>query len=124
MLTPLLLYYIFPPAVKKGGEVVKWAASALDEMGPLSRNEILMALLAVVALVLWISAAKYVNATTAAMIVISLMLLLGVITVERSAGKQSGLERLRVVRDARRAGRGAQQSRLFAVGGEASRRDR
>jgi L-tartrate/succinate antiporter len=80
LLVPVLLYYIFPPKIKKGGEVVAWASNALDEMGALSRAEITMAALAVLALVLWIWGGKLVTATTAAMIVISAMLLLRVLT--------------------------------------------
>lgn len=80
ILTPLLLYYVYPPAVKKGGDVVKWAAGALTEMGPLSRGETAMAALAVSALVLWIFGGKFLSATTAAMIVVSLMLVLGVLS--------------------------------------------
>jgi L-tartrate/succinate antiporter len=79
-LVPLLTYWIYPPSVKSGGKVQEWAAAELADMGRLSRNEILLGVLVVLALALWIFAADGINATTVALIVISLMLLLGVVS--------------------------------------------
>jgi L-tartrate/succinate antiporter len=80
VLTPLLLYFLYPPTVKQGGEVVAWAKDALEEMGRLGRGEITMALLAALALSLWVFGTRFFSATTVALIVVSLMLLLGVLT--------------------------------------------
>jgi L-tartrate/succinate antiporter len=80
VLVPLLSYWIYPPEVKSGAEVPAWAAGELTKMGSLTRDEILLGVLVVLALVLWIFATDFVNATTVALIVISLMLLLGVVT--------------------------------------------
>ena len=79
-LVPLLTYWLYPPEVKSGGKVQEWAATELTAMGGLTRKEILLGVLVLLALALWIFAADGVNATTVALIVISLMLLLGVVS--------------------------------------------
>jgi L-tartrate/succinate antiporter len=77
---PLLVYWIYPPEVKEGAEVPAWAAKELEKMGPLSQREITMGILVVIALLLWIFGGDIMEATTAAIAVISLMLLLNVVT--------------------------------------------
>jgi L-tartrate/succinate antiporter len=77
---PLLAYWIYPPEVKEGAAVQSWAGSELEKMGSLSRREITLAILVLFALVLWIFRSDDVNATTAALIIISLMLLTNVVT--------------------------------------------
>ena len=79
-LVPLLVYWIYPPEVKEGAEVPAWAAKELEKMGPLSQREITLGVLVVIALLLWIFGGKIMEATTAAIVVISLMLLLKVVT--------------------------------------------
>ena len=81
-LLPLLVYWIYPPQVKEGTEVPAWAAKELEAMGPLSRREITLGILVVVALLLWIFGGGVLDATTAAIAVISLMLLFRVVTWE------------------------------------------
>ena len=78
--TPWLLYIIYPPETKRGSEVVDWAAGELAQMGPITRREVTMALLAVVALAGWIGGGRWVAATTVALAAISLMMLTGVVT--------------------------------------------
>jgi L-tartrate/succinate antiporter len=51
-------------------------------MGAISRNEIVMAVLVILALGLWIFAADYVDTTAVALLVLSLMVLTGVLTWE------------------------------------------
>ena len=80
LLVPLLTYWIYPPEIKAGAEVPKWAADELGKMGGLSVREITLAVLVAIALMLWIFGGDYVNATTAALVVISLMLLTRVVT--------------------------------------------
>lgn len=80
LLVPLLSYWWYPPEVKAGAEVPAWAAGELASMGALSRREILLGMLVLLALMLWIFTADLINPTTVALIVISLMLLLGVVT--------------------------------------------
>ena len=80
ILIPIVTYWIYPPEVKAGGEVPAWAASELKKMGRFSRRETLLAGLVVVALALWIFGADFINATTVALVVVSLMLVLGVVS--------------------------------------------
>ncbi|HEX4944080.1 MAG TPA: anion permease [Usitatibacteraceae bacterium] len=80
ILVPLIAYWIYPPEVKQGEEVPKWARKELADMGGLSGREITLAVLVMIALALWIFGGAYVNATTAALVVISLMLVTGVVT--------------------------------------------
>ncbi|HEY7164296.1 MAG TPA: anion permease [Candidatus Binatia bacterium] len=79
---PLLTYWIYPPEVTEGSEVTQWAGDELRKLGVLSSREITLAVLVVVALALWIFAGDFVNATTAALVVICLMIILNVVTWE------------------------------------------
>ena len=80
ILIPLITYWIYPPEIKAGDEVPKWAAKELDKMGGLSGREVTLAVLVAIALLLWIFGGDFINATTAALVVISLMLLTRVVT--------------------------------------------
>ena len=87
---PLLAYVLYPPEVKSGEEVPKWAGAELAKMGSVSRRELTLAILVVFALSLWIFGGRYVDATTAALIVISLMIVGGVVTWDDvTANKQA-----------------------------------
>jgi L-tartrate/succinate antiporter len=77
---PWLVYKIYPPSVTGGAEVPRWAAAELAEMGPVTRHEMTMAALALLAIALWIFGGGLMEAATAALIVISLMLLLGIVS--------------------------------------------
>jgi L-tartrate/succinate antiporter len=79
-LVPWLIYKIYPPTVTGGAEVPRWAGAELAAMGPISRNELVMAALAMVAIGLWIFGGRFMEAATAALVVISLMLLLGLVS--------------------------------------------
>jgi L-tartrate/succinate antiporter len=79
-LVPLLTYWLYPPEVKESRAVTAWAGDELAKLGRLTRPEILLATLVMLALALWIFAADIVNATTVALIVISLMLMLKVVS--------------------------------------------
>ncbi|MEP7180716.1 MAG: anion permease [Betaproteobacteria bacterium] len=80
LLLPLLVYWIYPPEVKESSEVPAWAAKELDKLGRISHREITLALLVVIALAMWIFGESWVNATTAALIVVCLMLVTGIVT--------------------------------------------
>ncbi len=80
VLTPLVTYLVYPPSITNGSRVAMWAATELRQMGPVSRREITMGILAVVALAGWIFGTAFVAAVTVSFIVISLMLLTGVVT--------------------------------------------
>jgi len=77
---PLLAYWIYPPEVKEGSEVSDWAATELAKLGGITSREIILGVLVVLALVMWIFRDEEVNATTAALIIICLMLLTNVVT--------------------------------------------
>ena len=80
ILVPLVTYWIYPPEVKAGDEVPKWAATELEKMGGLKRSEVTLAVLVLLALALWIFGGDFINATTVALLVISLMLILKVVS--------------------------------------------
>src|SRR5687768_1270402 len=77
---PLLAYWLYPPEVKEGAEVPAWAKTQLEKMGPLSGREMMLGVLVLIALGLWIFGGDIMEATTAALVVISLMLILKVVT--------------------------------------------
>ncbi|MFZ3322503.1 MAG: anion permease [Usitatibacter sp.] len=85
---PLLAYWIYPPEVKEGAEVPAWAAKELEKMGPFSSREMTLGALVLIALALWIFGGNLMEATTAALVVISLMLVLGVITWDDVIGNK------------------------------------
>ena len=81
ILTPLLVYWIYPPTQKTSPEAPLWAAEELKKLGSITAKELLMAGLAVVALALWIFGKKVgIHSTTAAIAVVSVMVLTKVIT--------------------------------------------
>ena len=82
ILIPILTYWLYPPEVKEGKEVPQWAAKELGTMGGMSGREMLLAALVVLALALWIFGGDVINATTVALVVISLMLLTAVFSWE------------------------------------------
>jgi len=77
---PLIGYLLYPPEVKGGPEVPAWAAGELEKQGGMTRREILLAVLVLLALCLWIFGGAMVNATTVAVVVVALMVILGVVT--------------------------------------------
>jgi L-tartrate/succinate antiporter len=80
ILVPLLTYWIYPPKIKAGDEVPKWAGAELEKLGRLSSREIVLGALVLLALALWIFGGDFINATTVALAVISLMLVLKVVS--------------------------------------------
>ena len=79
---PPLVYVFCPPTIKQGNEVAAWAGEQLESMGTLSRREVTLAVLVLLALVLWILGGTYVNPTTAALVIVGLMLLTTVVSWE------------------------------------------
>jgi len=83
LLVPFLTYLVYPPEQKYSPEAPAWAAKELDTMGPISRNELMMLGLGILALVMWIFGKQIgVNGTTAALAVLCLLVLSNVITWE------------------------------------------
>ncbi|TMQ08059.1 MAG: DASS family sodium-coupled anion symporter [Deltaproteobacteria bacterium] len=77
---PLLVYVVYPPEIKISTDAQSWAATELARLGAITKRELTMAGLAVVALVLWIFGGSYLEATTVAFGVVVIMVLTGVIT--------------------------------------------
>ncbi|GFK93418.1 Citrate carrier [Fundidesulfovibrio magnetotacticus] len=86
---PYLVYVIYPPEIKRSDDAPRWAGEELAKMGALTRKEITMAGLAVFALVLWIFGGKLFDATTVALMALSLMILTGVVTWEDITGHKT-----------------------------------
>ncbi len=83
LLVPFLAYIVYPPEQKQSPEAPAWAAKQLEEMGSITKNELLMLGLGILALVMWIFGSQIgVNGTTAALAVLSLLVLTNVITWE------------------------------------------
>lgn len=80
LLNPWLLYKIYPPGIKQSPDAPQWAARELERTGPITRREKTLLALVLLALVLWVFAKDYLDATIAAVIVVSLMALTGVVT--------------------------------------------
>lgn len=80
LILPYLVYKIYPPEIKSSEEIPSWASQELDKLGKFSRKELVMALLAVLALALWIFGGNFIDATTVAGFVISLMIITGTVT--------------------------------------------
>jgi len=89
LLLPLLVYWIYPPGIKEGNEVPSWAAAELKQMGPLTRNEIMLGALVFTAILFWIFGASFINATTVALAAVSLMVILGIVRWEDIAGNKT-----------------------------------
>lgn len=82
LVLPLIGYVLYPPEVKGGPEVPAWAAKELEKQGGMSRREILLAVLVLIALSLWIGGGKFIDATTVAVGVVALLVIFGVVTWE------------------------------------------
>jgi len=76
---PYLTYKVYPPEIKESVGADTWAAGELEKMGSVTRRELIMAGLAIIALLLWIFGGELLNATTVAIIVLVAMILTGVI---------------------------------------------
>ncbi len=100
---PLLSYAVCRPEIKSSPEITTWAANELKSIGPMSRDEWIMAALVVLAMFLWITGsnprsalpglgANYINPTMVVFVVISLLLLTGVIDFADIVGEKSAWE--------------------------------
>jgi L-tartrate/succinate antiporter len=77
---PVLTYLLYPPDIRHDTRVPEWAATELSSMGPLSRREVILSVLVLLAISLWIFGANHIEAATAALVVIGLMLVTRVIS--------------------------------------------
>jgi len=78
---PYLAYLVYPPEQKFSPEAPKWASEELSKMGSITKREIMMLSLGILALVMWIFGKQIgINSTTAAIVVLCLLVLTNVIS--------------------------------------------
>jgi L-tartrate/succinate antiporter len=77
---PWLVYLLYPPTIKEGGQVATWAGDQLHSMGSITVREAGLAGLVLLALLLWIFGGNQLNATTTALVVVGLMLLTRIVS--------------------------------------------
>ncbi|ADG92107.1 anion transporter [Arcobacter nitrofigilis DSM 7299] len=83
LLVPYLAYIVYPPEQKVSPEAPTWAAKQLKEMGSITKKEITMLFLGLLALAMWIFGSTIgVNSTVAAIAVLCLLVLFDVINWE------------------------------------------
>jgi len=81
LFVPLMTYLVYPPVVKISVNIPEWAGNELKGMGKIRSNEIIMALLGCLALLLWIFGEKFdINPTVAALAVLCLMVLFKILS--------------------------------------------
>ena len=90
LLTPAVIYRLYPPSITRDPGVVAWAAAELAAMGAISRHEKTMGVLAAGALIGWIVAAPFVSPVIVSLVVISLMIVTGVVTWHDVLGNKPG----------------------------------
>jgi len=72
--TPLLTYVLYPPEVKHSPEVPHWAGEELKKLGGITRKELVLIGLVSGALGLWIFGGGVMDASTAAILVVALLI--------------------------------------------------
>ncbi|KAK8595911.1 hypothetical protein V6N12_064418 [Hibiscus sabdariffa] len=81
LVVPLILYVIYPPTVKTSPDAPRLAKEKLEKMGPMTKNEIIMAGTLFLTVGLWIFGGMLnVDAVTAAILGLSVLLVTGVVT--------------------------------------------
>lgn len=86
---PLLTYLIYPPQIRSSPDVPAWAATELARLGRFSRREGVLSLLVLVAFILWVFGGERINATTAILAVVSLMVVFRILDWEDIVGNRS-----------------------------------
>ena len=89
LVCPLLVYVIYPPEVNESADAPRWAGQELSKMGSITRPELIMGGLAILALCLWIFGGRRFDATTVALMALSLMVLFKVISWEDVIGHKA-----------------------------------
>lgn len=80
---PFVLYKIYPPEVKETPNAKAWSEKRLAEMGPMTPAEKIMAVVFVLAIVLWLIGSKIgIDATEVSFIAVILLLITGVINTK------------------------------------------
>lgn len=88
---PLVVYFIYPPEVKKTPEAKVYAQKQLAKMGPLTLDEMLMLLTFGLLLTLWIFGSSLgIDATSAAFIGLGILLFTGVLEWDDILNEKNG----------------------------------
>ncbi|OLL31177.1 anion permease [Burkholderia sp. SRS-W-2-2016] len=89
-LIPLAMMWIAPPQIRNTPDAITLAQRELTAMGPISVNEILMAVIFVALLVLWVFGEQFnIGATLAAALGVSLLFITGVLTWQDALNEKS-----------------------------------
>jgi len=88
VLTPLVLYVIYPPSIRTAPEVPRWAADQIRQMGPMTRQEVILLVLVGSALALWIGATDYIDPALTAVLIVLLMVVSGVVSWDDVIGQK------------------------------------
>ncbi len=89
LLLPWLVHKLYPPEIRTSGEVPQWAARELAKLGGISRKEVIMGTMAILALGLWIAGGRVIDPTMVALAGISLMLLFAVVSWDDIVGNST-----------------------------------
>lgn len=85
---PFLTYLVQRPSVTKSPEVTVWANEELEKMGPLSRNEMILAASVSFAIIAWIFGGSLVNPAIVALAVICVLMMTGALNWKDIAGNE------------------------------------
>lgn len=80
VLVPLVIYWLYPPTMRRTPEAPQQARERLRELGPVSRQEWVTLAVFVLMIALWIFGSSFINATAVALIGLGVLLLLGPLT--------------------------------------------
>lgn len=94
ILVPIILYFTYPPEVKKTPEAPKQAVEKLKELGKVTRPEWTTLAVFVVIIVLWVFGADILNATTVAFIGLAALLIGGALTWEDMKSEKAAWDTL------------------------------
>ncbi|KAJ6816005.1 putative dicarboxylate transporter 2.1, chloroplastic [Iris pallida] len=95
LVTPYLLYKIFPPETKDTPDAPAMATKKLEQMGPVTRNEWVMVGTMLLAVSLWVCGeALGIASVVAAMLGLSILLLLGVLDWDDCLSEKSAWDTL------------------------------
>lgn len=88
IVTPYLVYKIYPPALKRSEEAPAWAGRELEALGPITRKEIILGVLALGSLILWIFGGSWMNATMVALAAMGAMVVTKIVTWDDILGNK------------------------------------
>lgn len=90
LIMPLVIYILYPPAIKDSKSAGDVARQKLKELGPISLKEIVMSLTFIMLIVLWILGGKlHISATTVALLGLCVMMIFGIINFNTSIGDKA-----------------------------------